>query len=49
MHGQQKNGCVLLGVIVDWIDATWEYCECVLAIQELMGNYYGESMVSILL
>ena len=45
----KKNGCCLLGVTVHWIDATWEYCECVLAIQELMGNSDGESMVSILL
>ena len=27
-----ENGCGLLGVTVHWIDATWEFGECVLAL-----------------
>ena len=27
-----ENGCGLLGVIAHWIDATWEYRECMLAV-----------------
>ena len=34
-----QNGCGLLGVTMHWIDATWEYCECVLAIHELSGKH----------
>ena len=44
-----ENGCGLLGVIAHWIDATWEYRECVLAIRELAVKHDGKSMVSILL
>ena len=44
-----KNGCGFLGVTTHWIDATWEYHECVLAIQELTEKHDGESMTSILL
>ena len=44
-----ENGCGLLGVTMHWIDATWEYRECVLAVQELAGKHDGESMASILL
>ena len=43
------NRCGMLGVTPHWIDAIWEYCECVLAIQELAGKHDGESMTSILL
>ena len=32
-----------------WIDAIWEYYECVLALRELAGKHDGESMASILL
>ena len=32
-----------------WIDAAWEYRECVLAVRELSGKHDGESMASILL
>ena len=42
-----KNG--LLGVTAHWIDAAWEYRECVLAVRELSGKHDGESMASILL
>ena len=34
-----ENGCGLLGVTSHWIDATWEYRECVLVVQELVGKY----------
>ena len=44
-----ENGCGLLGVTAHWIDATWEYRECVLADRELAGKHDGESMASILL
>ena len=44
-----KNGCGLLGVTTHWIDATWEYRECVLAVRELVRKHDGESMASILL
>ena len=44
-----ENGCGLLGVIAPWIDATWEYHECVLAIRELVGKHDSKSMASILL
>ena len=44
-----ENGCGLLGVTAHWIDAAWEYRECVLAVQELSGKHDGESMASILL
>ena len=44
-----ENGCGLLGVTPHWIDATWEYRECVLDIRELVGKHDGESMASILL
>ena len=44
-----KNGCGLLGVIAHWIDAAWEYRECVLAVRELAGKHDSESMASILL
>ena len=44
-----ENGCGLLGVTSNWIDATWEYRECVLAIWELVGKHDGKSMASILL
>ena len=44
-----ENGCGLLGVTAHWIDAAWEYRECVLAIRELTGKHDGESMTSILL
>ena len=44
-----ENGCDLLGVTMHWIDATWEYRECVLAVRELVGMHDGESMASILL
>ena len=44
-----ENRCGLLGVITHWIDAIWEYGECVLEIRELAGKHDGESMASILL
>ena len=44
-----ENGCGLLGVTAHWIDAAWEYRECVLAVRELSGKHDGESMASILL
>ena len=44
-----ENGCGVLGVIAHWINATWVYRECVLAVRELTGNHDGESMASILL
>ena len=44
-----ENGCGLLGAIAHWIDATWEYHECVLAIRELAKKHDGESMASILI
>ena len=44
-----ENGCGLLGVTSHWIDATWEYHECVLAIRELVEKHDGKSMASILL
>ena len=44
-----ENGCGLLGVTVHWIDATWEYRECVVEIRELVGKHDGESMAYILL
>ena len=33
-----ENGCGLLCVTTHWIDATWEYRECVLAVRELAGK-----------
>ena len=44
-----ENGCDLLDVTTHWIDATWEYRECVLAFRELSGKHDGKSMASILL
>ena len=44
-----ENGCGLLGVTAHWIDASWEYRECVLAVRELAGKHDGESMAYILL
>ena len=44
-----ENRCGLLGVTAHWIDATWEYRECVLVVQELARKCDDESMASILL
>ena len=44
-----ENGFGLLGVTLHWIDATWEYQECVLAILDLAGKHNNESMTYILL
>ena len=44
-----ENGCGLLGVTAHWIDATWEYHECVLAVRELANKHGDKSMASILL
>ena len=44
-----ENGFGLLGVTAHWIDATWEYRECVSAIRELAEKHDGKSMASILL
>ena len=43
-----ENGCGLLGVTTHWIDATWEYCECGLAIWELAGKHDEKTVASIL-
>ena len=44
-----ENGCGLLGVTAHWIDAAWEYRECVLGVRELTGKHDDESTASILL
>ena len=43
----KKKRCGLLNVTTHWIDATWEYLECVLEVRELSGKHDGESMTSI--